>query len=135
MAGIESAADIFNGTQAVTTSYYNLGGDAAIVQHVTISWDTAVIGTITFWSTDFPEVALDSTDARHWAQENPASGYTAISPSGAATVGSNPLVIVIPGGTAGIASVNLGNSGTLRQRARVVCTGAGSFRIRTNGKP
>lgn len=133
MTAIKSTNDVVNGQQAVTTSYYGLGGDASLVQHAHIAWDAALIATITIWSSDFPEVALNSTDAKEWCQENPSSGYTAISPSGAATA-ATPLVLAIPGGTAGCASMNIGNLGSDKLRARVVCTQAGFLRIRPNGK-
>ncbi len=135
MTAIESPTYAHNGLQAIATSYYGLGGDESLIQHATISWDSALIATITFWSTDFPEfdAPLSSTDARHWAQENPPTGYTAVSPVGAATT-ATPLVIVIPGGTAGCASVGIGNIGSKRLRCRVVCTQAGQLAIRTNGK-
>lgn len=137
MSAIENVSDSFNGLQPITTSFYGLGGDGSLVQHVTISWDASLIATITIWSTNFPEVALDSTDARHWVQEDPPTGYTGISPAGAATA-ARPLILVIAGGTAGAASINIGEPrsslGSKRHRARVVCTQAGQLRIRPNGK-
>ena len=134
MTAIEAPTDSFLGLHPVSAgAFYGLGGDESLVQHATISWDTALIATITIWSTDFPEVALDSADARHWAQENPPTGYTAISPAGAATA-ATPLVLTIPGGTAGCASMHIGNLGSKRLRCRVVCTQQGQLRIRCNGK-
>lgn len=133
MAAIENTTDSKLGQQAAQTDYYGLGGDASLVQHAHIAWDAALIATITVWSSNFPEVALASTDAKEWCQENPPTGYTAISPVGSATV-ATPLVLVIAGGTAGCASMQIGNLGNKRLRVRVVCTQAGFLRIRPNGK-
>lgn len=133
MTAVESASDATNGQQAITTSYYGLGGDASLVQHIHIKWDAALVATITIESSDFHDVALNSTTAGDWVQENPSSGYTAVSPSGAATT-ATPLVLAIPGVTAGGASMNIGNLGSRRLRAKVVCTTGGFLRIHTNGK-
>lgn len=137
MSGIPAfGTDAFNKLQAVTggtDANYGLGGDAALIQSVTISWDSSLIASITIWSTDFPEVLVTSIDARHWVQQNPPTGYTAISPGGAATA-ATPLVLTIPGGTAGCASLQIGNSGTLKLKARVSCTQAGQLRITPHGK-
>lgn len=136
MTQVKSTTDAKNAQQLVQTDHYGLGGDSSIIQHVTISWDAVLVAAITIWSTDLPteEVVTTSTNARHWCQEQPPSGYTAISPAGAATVGVSPLILNIPGGTAGIASMNIGNLGSERLKAQVVCTVAGQLRIRTNGK-
>lgn len=133
MTAVENATDSKIGQQLVQTDYYGLGGDASLVQHVHIAWDAALIATITIWDSNFPEVALSSTDAKEWCQEIPPTGYTAISPVGAATA-ATPFVLVIAGGTAGCASIQIGNIGSKRLRARVVCTQAGFLRIRPNGK-
>lgn len=133
MTAIEAPTDSFIGLQPVATSFYGLGGDRSIVQSATVSWDAALIAVVTVWSTDFPDVTLDSAAARDWVQQNPPTGYTAISPAGAATA-ATPLVLTIPGGTAGIATMILGNWGCRRLRCRVVCTQAGQLRIRCNGK-
>ena len=136
MTAIESpfSSNAQKGLQVVGTSYYGLGGDASLVQAVQFSWDAAFVGTYTIWDTNYSDVALDSTAAGDWVQENPTSGYTAISPAGAATVGSNPLVLVVPGGTAGTAMMHLGNIGAHKLRTRCVCTTQGVTRIRTHGK-
>lgn len=133
MTAVEQPSNAFIGQQPIATSFYGLGGDASLVQHAMFAWDATLVATITIWSTDFPDVLLNSADAKEWCQENPPTGYTAVSPVGAATV-TTPLVIAIPGGTAGCASVNLGNLGSKLLRARVVCTTAGFLRIRGNGK-
>lgn len=136
MTQVKSTSYAFNGKQPVATSHYGLGGDSSIIQHVGISWDAVFAGAITIWSTDFPieDVVTASTAAQDWCQEQPPSGYTAISPAGAATVGASPLILTIPGGTAGCASMNIGNLGSERLKAQVVCGTSGNLRIRTNGK-
>jgi|SRR6188474_235013 len=116
-----------------TPANYGLGGDASLIQHVHIQWDAALVGTVTFWSSEFPEVAISSTTAGDWIQENPTSGvYVAFSPAGAGT--NTNLQINIPGGTAGGCSVHLGNLGSLMLRAQVVCTTQGVMRIQAGGK-
>lgn len=133
MTSVKSTTDAKKGNQAVATSYYGLGGDSAIVQHVHLQWDATLAATITFESTEFDDVSLLSTVAGEWIQENPTSGvYIAISPGGAGSFVN--MTITIPGGTAGGASVHIGNLGSLWLRAKVVATVAGFLRIRAGGK-
>lgn len=136
MTAVENTTDSFLGQQLVATSFYGLGGDASIIQHVHMKWDATLAAVVTFWSCDFPpaEILINDVLAGNWIQEDPPTGYTAISPAGAATVGANPLTITIPGGTAGGCSCHLGNLGCKRLRIRVVCTVAGALRVRPNGK-
>lgn len=135
MTQIPSATDAFNGQQAATTSFYGVGGDASLVQSIHMKWDaTLVCSGITVWSANFPEVALNSGTAGDWIQLQPTSGYTAISPAGAATLGASPLIIVVPGGTAGGVFIDLGNTGAGRLMVKVVCTTPGQLRIKANGK-
>lgn len=133
MTAVEQPSDSKLGQQLVQTDYYGLGGDASLVQHAHISWDATLAAVITIWSSDYPDVALNSAVATDWCQENPTTGYMAISPAGAATA-TAPLVLTIPGGTSGCASMNIGNLGSKRLRVRVVCTVQGYLRIRPNGK-
>ena len=132
--------DVKNGRQPAQTDHYGLGGDLALVTGVHMQWDaTLVCSGITIWATNFPEngdhtVATTSVAAGDWIQLQPASGYTAISPAGAATLGASPLIIVVPGGTAGGVFIDLGNSGAHRLKAQVVCTTPGQLRIRSAGK-
>lgn len=135
MTAIENASYIQQGLQAATTSYYGVGGDAALVQSVFINWDAAFVGTYTFWTTGLfnKDAATNDAGATTWVQQNPASGYTPISPAGAATA-ATPLVISVPGGTAGCTEVYLGNFGSRRLRVRCVCTVAGVTTIAANGK-
>lgn len=136
MTQVKSTTYAKIGRQAVQTDHYGLGGDSSIIQHIMISWDASLAAVITIWSTSFPveDVATTSTAAQDWAQEQPPTGYTAISPAGAASVGASPLILTIPAGTAGCASMHVGNLGSERLKAQVVCTVAGVLRIRTNGK-
>lgn len=136
MTAVENTRPVFDGNQIVATSFYGLGGDASIIQHVHMKWGSTTTAVITFWSSNFlPEEApVNDATAGNWIQEDPPTGYTAISPAGAATVGANPLTITIPGGTAGGCSVNIGNIGSKRLRIRVVCTVAGQLRVWPNGK-
>lgn len=133
MSAIESTTDAKNGQQLVQTDHYGLGGDASLVHHTHIAWDANLIATITIWSSDFPDVLVTSTDAKDWCQEDPPTGYTAISPGGSATA-APPLTLAIAGGTAGCASMNLWMFGARRLKAKVVATQQGYLRIRANGK-
>jgi len=132
--------DVKRGQQAAQTDFYGVSGDAALIQSIHLQWDNALICSgITFWATDFPEngpfsVPITSVVAGEWIQLNPPSGYTAISPAGAATIAAGPLVIVVPGGTAGGVFVDLGNSAAHRLRVQVVCTTPGFLRIHACGK-
>ena len=131
--------DVKNSLQTITTSYYGVSGDNALIHAVHLQWDAVLACVFTFWATNFPEngpanIALNSVVAGDWAQLQPTSGYTAISPAGAATLGASPLIITVPGGTAGCAFCDLGNSGAHRLRVQVACTVAGQLRIRAAGK-
>lgn len=131
--------DVFRGRQPIATSYYGLGGDLALVGSIHFQWDSTLVAGITIWASNFPEngpfaVPIGNVTAGDWIQLQPASGYTAISPAGAATLGASPLIINIPGGTAGGAFVDLGNSGAHRLAAQAIATVAGFLRIRAYGK-
>ncbi len=142
MTTVANATYAKRGLQIVETAYYGLGGDASMIESIHMAWDAALVCSgITIWASNFPEdgepglVALNSVVAGDWIQLNPPTGYTAISPAGAATIGATtPLVIVVPGGTAGGIFIDLGNTGSRRLRAQVVCTTQGQLRIRTHGK-
>lgn len=147
MTTVASTTDAKRGLQKVQTDYYGLGGDASMIQSIHMQWDSALVcSSITIWACDFPDVGVNvggvaiddpstGATAGAWIQLNPPTGYTAISPSGAATIGATtPLVIVVPGGTAGGIFIDLGNTGAGRLRAVVVCTTQGQLRIHTHGK-
>lgn len=136
MSAIESPSSAKRGIQLVQTDYYGLGGCDSLVQSAFFTWDAALVATITIWATNYKEVdvALSSAVAREWCQLNPPTGYTAISPAGAATIAAGPLVVVVPGGTAGCCWMDLGNIGGKRLRARIVCTVQGQIEIIANGK-
>jgi hypothetical protein len=132
--------DVKRGQQLAQTDFYGIGGDLALVGSVHLQWDSALVCSgITFWASDFPEngpfsVPITSVVAGEWIQLQPTSGYTAVSPAGAATLGASPLIIVVPGGTAGGAFVDIGNSGAHRLKLQVVCTTPGFLRIHAAGK-
>lgn len=138
MSGIEAASYATKGVHAVTggaTVRYGLGGDASLIQGCHIRWDSAFVGNFTFWSCDFPpeEVLINDATAGNWIQQNPPTGYTPVSPAGAATT-VTPLVIAVPGGTAGGAAPDIGNLSHKRLAVLVVCTTPGFIQIRCNGK-
>jgi hypothetical protein len=134
--------EIFRGRQAATTSFYGGGGDLALITALHFQWDSALVANasgITIWASNFPEnaqfpIAMGNAVAGDWIQLQPTSGYTAISPAGAATLGASPLIINIPGGTAGGAFIDLGNSGAHRLEIMVVASVAGFLRIHGAGK-
>ena len=136
MTAVEAPSDAFNGLQGVTAGIkYGLGGDASMVQGCHIKWDAAFIGVFTFWTCDFNPALVTLADAvaGNWIQQNPPTGYTAVSPTGAATT-ATPLVISVPGGTAGGAAPDIGNNSHKRLAIQVVCTQAGQLQIHANGK-
>lgn len=136
MTAVEATTDVFNGVQAITAGFrYGIGGDTSMVQGCHIKWDSAFVGVFTFWSCDFPptEILMQDAVAGNWIQQNPPSGYTPISPAGAATA-ATPLVITVAGGTAGGAAPDIGNLAHKRLAVQIVCTTQGALRIRANGK-
>lgn len=132
--------DVKRGQQLGQTDYYGVGGDMGLIQSFHLQWDAALICTeVSVWATDFPEngpfaVPITSVVAGEWVEYQPPSGYTAISPAGAAVAGASSLIISIPGGTAGGWFVDLGNTAAHRLRVKVVCTQAGFLRIHAAGK-
>lgn len=137
MGSIAPRNSTFNGQQAITAgTFYGLGGDGSLIHAIQGKWDATFVGVFTFWSCDLPpeEVAVSSVVAGDWIQQQPTTGYAAISPTGAATVGASPLILTVPGGTAGGFSVVVGTFANRRWRIGVVCTVAGQLRIHTSGK-
>lgn len=137
MGSIETRVSSFNGQQLVNTSFYGVGGDGSLVHAIHLVWDSGLVATITFESCDLPpeEFAANTAGISGiWIQQQPPTGYTAISPPGAATVGASPLIINVPGGTAGGASVLIGTFASRRWRVKVVCTVTGQLRVHQNGK-
>jgi hypothetical protein len=134
--------DAFRGKQPIATSYYGIGGDLALITAVHFQWDATLVANasgITIWACNFPEngqfsVPIGNVVPGDWIQLQPPTGYTAISPAGAATLGASPLIINVPGGTAGGAFVDLGNAGAHRLAVQVVATVAGFLRIHAAGK-
>lgn len=145
MTAIQTPSPAFKGKPGVATVHIGIGGDASLVQSVTITWDATLAGAITVWTTDFPDAIAGSTAAGTvaltsaasgdgWVQQQPTTGYTAISPAGSATVGASPLILNIPGGTAGTANFQIGNLGSPRARLRGVFTVDGLLIVVAHGK-
>lgn len=122
-------------TSAGSPYYYGLGGDACLVDGAHFQWDAVFVGAITIWTSSLKasDAQINSTNPGDWIQQNPTSGYTPISPAGAATA-ATPLAITIPGGTAGGCDLSFGNIPQKRFRAVVTCTTGGFLRGRANGK-
>lgn len=124
-----------SGDGGTAVHYFGIGGDASLVHGVQFMWDATLAGSITIWTSDFPlnDAPLNSTKAGAWIQQNPTSGYTPISPTGAATA-ATPLVVTIPGGTAGGCDLSFGNLPQKRIRAVVTVTAQGLLTGKHNGK-
>lgn len=143
MTAIESPTNNFKGPMTPTGGpggngvyIVGLGGDASMIHGAQFVWDAAFVGSVTIWSSNLPlqDAPLTYTGTGGpWVQQNPPSGYTAVSPAGAATT-PTPLVLNIPGGTAGGADMTWGNGAAKRFVARVTCTTAGQFTARAHGK-
>lgn len=116
--------------------HLGLGADASLVQHAHFAWDASLAATITIWTCGFPptRVALNDATAGRWVQQQPSTGYSAVSPAGAATVGASPFILTIAGGTAGGWDVEIGNLGAPRVKAIVTVTGQGQLWWIANGK-
>ena len=119
------------------TGVYNfgIGGDAALVQGCHFQWDATLAATITIWTSNFPltDAPVNSAAPGAWIQQNPTAAYTPISPNGAATA-ATPLVVSIPGGTAGGCDMSFGNIPQKRFRATITVTAAGLLHAKYNGK-
>jgi len=124
-----STSSLANGTY-----HFGLGGDASLTHGVHFKWDSALVGVITIWTSQFDPttVPVNSVVAGDWIQQQPTSRYVAISPAGAAT--ESNLTVTIPGGTAGGCCINLGNFGDQRLKAQVVITTPGALRGQFGGK-
>lgn len=125
-----------NGALANGTYHFGLGADMGLISSASFFWDAAFTAGITFWTSDFPigRVPITDVTAGRWIQQQPPSGYTAISPAGAATLGASPLIVTVPGGIAGGTNVQLGNLGARHLKAIVVVTAPGLLVYCFNGK-
>lgn len=120
-----------------TDYYFPLFGDSdASLQHVTLKWDASIVVTWSLECTSIPAMkdtehddlkAWDNTAGSGWNQEPLSSTSVSMTDTtgatGGATVSSN--AIVVAGGTAGSASLHIGNLGSRRARikAHVGATG------------
>jgi len=139
MTAVPTASNAFIGQHPISAgTKYGLVNDSAMCSGAHLQWDATFTGVFTFWTRNFPELAagalLTESTAGLWIQQNPSSGYAAISPAGAATFGTTPLTITVAGGTAGGAFVDLGNLSAQYLACQVVCTVIGFARIKGNGK-
>lgn len=126
-----------------TTYYYPLGNPsqkllnevaAAPLEFVQIQWDANAILTITYEDTcwSVADVTSYSSTAGDWIKEDPSTAYVAVL-TGSATVLN--MTISVAGGTAGGATIHLGNFGAPRARLKVVVGVAGGVvRVGQHGK-
>lgn len=117
----------------VGTFFVAIASDTALLSGCTVQWDATLAMTITVEDTCNPDVAVNSNVAGDgWVQENPSTAYVGGTGSGGLSVVN--LTLTIAGGTAGGAGINLGNSGMLRTRLRVVVTTGGRAVFSGHGK-
>lgn len=129
-----------------TVYYFSLDGESdAKLQHVTLKWDASIIVTWSLECTSIPArkgdaddlKAWDNSAGNGWNQEPLTSTSASVTDTtgatGNASISSN--TIVVAGGTAGSASIHIGNLGARRARikADVKATG-GVARVCTAGK-
>ncbi len=119
---------------ASTTYVYPLGGANAPLQSVQIEWDAAAILTITVEDSNVGDAdSLKwSTTAGEWIKEDPSTAYVALVGAGATVANAT---VSVAGGAAGGAMYNLGNTGAMRTRIRIVVGGTGGVvRVSAHGK-
>lgn len=111
-------------------------------------WDASFVGTITIEETNLPRFAggevaggiieaLDwDTTKGHWIADNPSTAYISVTSTDGTTGGATVTnaTIVVAGGTAGGAMIQLGNLGSRRCRIKAVATTGGVVRCAVNGK-
>lgn len=136
MTALERPSPFVTGTSPTGQLFYGIGGDASLVHGCHLLWDATFAGQITVWTSDFPlaDSPLQSVVAGQWIQQQPTAGYTPISPVGAATLGASPLIVNVPGGTAGGCDLSFGNLPQRRTRIGVNCSVAGQLRGFEHGK-
>lgn len=99
------------------TSYYvELGGAGATVQSAHFMGDGTIVASITIQSTNFDDVAVNSTTAGHWVSESSIS------------------VTSLNAGVTPASMVHIGNNGARRLRATIACTTTGKVIVATHGK-
>jgi hypothetical protein len=115
VSAIEQPSDIVNQSLSIGTHYLGIGGDASLVHSVHWKWDGTIQATITYESSNLPDVAITSTTAGDWIDE--------------ADITDTSIT-----GVAGGAMIHIGNCGARRLRAKVVVTVAGRLRGCQHGK-
>lgn len=130
--GTKVAPDGVNGCKldASSTYYFALGGQSAPTESVHFKWDGTITGVITLWETNLDNVALNSSTAGEWIQEDPSTAYIPVSGGGGSVANATITVSAAAGG----AFVNMGFFGGRRLRARMVTTAGGNLRVAAHGK-
>lgn len=129
-------------TLGVDTYLFPLGGAAdAVLESVQILTDSAIAGTFTIQTCNFPKYKNDmgsgvedvsdwTTAGSLWVTEDPTGAYVA-------AVGTGWTWTVLSGAkTAGVGSsmIHIGNLGCKRVRLRAIITTAGKVRVNGHGK-
>ena len=138
MAAIEQASDNRNTADVATlvngtTYYYGIGGDASMIKSLHIlGLDAALIITAaTIEFSNLPDVALNSTTAGEWVQDNGATTN-----SGAVGAGWTwtAKTLAVAGGALGGAFLNIADNAMRRCRLKVVVGATGGrIRVRSHG--
>lgn len=115
-----------------TTYFVPFGGEGALVQSVHLTWDAVVAGVITVEDSNNPDATVISTVSGEWVQENPTTAY--VGGAGAGGLAVTNLTLTITAGTGGGAMINVGNSGAMRTRLKVVLSAGGRMNFMANGK-
>jgi hypothetical protein len=143
-ANRDGAVTTFGVTLAAATTYFfPFGAQHAPVpaevssDSVHLRWDAAFIGVFTVETCNFPATRMpqdprgevDVSDfnnvAGFWMQENPTTAYVSGNGSGGLTVSN--LTLTVAGGSAGGATIHLGNMNTRRIRVRAAVGGTGGL--------
>jgi hypothetical protein len=122
--------------------YFSLDGMSdSTLQHVTLKWDATIVVTWSLECTSIPAKKLnddaddlkawDNTAGNGWNQESlPSTAWSSIDTTGA-TGGATSVgnTIVVAGGTAGSASIHIGNLGSRRARIKAHVVTGGLARV------
>jgi len=120
---------------AGATYYVDLGGKEAPIYSVQFAFAAAlVITSLEIEDCNFPGVSLTSSNSSRieWVKENPPTAYVA-----AVGAGVTPTLLTVTkaAGAIGGAMIHIGNTGALRNRAKIIVGAAGGVvSIATSGK-
>lgn len=120
-------------TLSNTTYFVPYGGEGSLVDALHISWDNVIAGVITVEESNNPDATVFSTVAGEWVQVNPSTAYVPGTGAGGLAV-TNLTLTITAGGGGGGGVIDIGNSGTLRKRIKLVLTAGGVMNFMVSGK-